>query len=454
LPYPTWIRHIGVGVAIGVWSAAPWRAAAQADSAAQPQYGGPSILSRGTIPRRGAADELLRLRPYVTIAGVYDTGLTGVFTDEAGRLPKDDGYGVSASFGVLGYHTWRRTVLGLSYDGQARHYTRRTYYDGLDQSLALDVTHRFTRRLRLELNEAVASRRGGFLGMMGSRFYNREFEDLAQDLLFDTRVHILTSTARLIYQKTPRLSFSFGGAAVALEPRSRALVRARGGVATGDVAWRVGRFDTTGAAYTFAHYWFPGAFGEAYIHGVMWLWARQLSRAWTFSLGVGGYRVETQRLRQVQIDPVIAAIIGQRTGIEVYHRILYMPGLEGSLDYRFRRGSFGVNYRRGMSAGNAVYLTSARESGGMTFSYTGTRRLHFSASAGYSRLSSVSENLGRYRSYQAGAGVTYRLAGPVSLFARVDGRKYNLRGTGFGRIHARATAGLSFSPGDIPLSLW
>jgi hypothetical protein len=186
----------------------------------------------------------------------------------------------------------------------------------------------------------------------------------------------------------------------------------------------------------------------------MWQWARQLTRSWSLSLGVGGYRVETERLIQVRIDPVIAAIIGQRTGIEAFHRILYLPGLEGSLDYRFRRGSFGIHYRRGMSPGNALYLTSARETAGISFGYSGTRRLHFSANVGYSRLSSVSQTLGGYRNYQAGGGLTYRLAGPLSLFARVDGRKYNLRETGFGRVHLRSSVGLSFSPGDIPLSLW
>jgi hypothetical protein len=455
-----WIERTGVGLLVCLCSLTAWRAAAQVEPPAQtqetrqPAYAGPSILSRGSVPRQGATEEWLRLRPYLTVAGVYDTGLTGVFTDESGRLPKQDAYGVMATFGALGYHTWRRTVLGLSYDGQARHYTRRTYYDGVDQSIGLSLSHQFSRRLELELNESAASRRGGFLGMTGYRFYSREFEELSQDLLFDTRVHLLTSSARMIYHKTPRLSFSFGGAGLALEPRSRALVRARATTALGDMAWRAGRFDTIGLAYTFAYYWYPGAFGEAYIHGAMWQWARQLTRSWSLAVGAGGYRVETERLRQVQIDPVIAAIIGQRTGIEVYHRILYMPGLEASLDYRFRRGSFGVHYRRGMSPGNAVYLTSARESAGITFGYTGTRRLHFSASAGYSRLSSVSENLGRYRSYHAGAGLTYRLAGALSLFARVDGRKYNLRGTGFGRIHMRSSVGLSFSPGDIPLSLW
>ncbi|MGB9604274.1 MAG: hypothetical protein ACP5U2_02825 [Bryobacteraceae bacterium] len=429
-------------------------AIAQESPPPQPEYAGPSILSRGRIPARGSSGELLSLRPYASIAGVYDTGLTGLLTDETGRLPKEDGYGVMASFGALGYHNWRRTALGLSYDGQARHYTRRSYYDGLDQSLALSLSHQISRRLRLELEEDAASRRGGFLGLAGHSFYNQQFEDLSQDILFDNRVHILSSTARLVYQKSPRLSFGMAGAGFLAEPHSRALVRARGVTTTGDVAWRVSRFQTTGVAYSFAHYWFPGAFGEAFIHGVMYQWADQLSRSWTLALGGGGYRVETTRLRQVQIDPVIAAIIGQRTGIEVFHRILYIPGGEASLVYRFRRGHFSADYRRSVSPGNNLYLTSARESAGLSAGYTGTRRLHLSASAGYSRLSSLAQTIGRYRSYQAGAGMTYRLSGPLSLFARIDGRKYNLRGTGFGRIYYRTTLGLTFSPGDIPLSLW
>lgn len=436
--------------AAGLWLAVAVPGLAQA----QAEYAGPSILSRGRIPAPGSTEELLRLRPYASIAGVYDTGLTGVFTDEAGRLPDDDAYGVLASFGVLGYHSWRRTVLGISYDGQARHYTRRRYYDGLDQSLALNLSHQATRRVRLEFNESVASRRGGFFGLTGPSLYSREFEGLAQDVFFDTRVHVLASTARMVYQRTSRLSFGMAGTGVAFEPRSRALVRARGVLATGDVAYRLSRFQTVGAAYNFAHYWFPGAFGEAFVHGVLVQWATQLTRRWTLAIGGGGHRVEATRLRQVQIDPVIAAIIGQRTGIEVFHRITYVPGIAAELDYRFRRGSFGVSYERGVAPGNGVYLTSARESAGVSVGYTGTRRLHFSANAGYSRLTSLAQTIGRYRSYHAGVGATYRLAGPLSLFARVDGRRYNLGGTGFGRIHYRTTVGLAFSPGDIPLSLW
>lgn len=429
-------------------------AAAVACAQTQPQYAGPSILTRGRIPRSGSGEELIRLRPYASLAGVYDTGLTGIFTDEAGQIPRHDSYGVLASFGALGYHSWRRTVLGLSYDGQARHYTRRSYYDGLDQSLALNLAHQATRRLQLEFNESVASRRGGFLGLTGPSFYSREFEDLSQDVLFDTRVHVLASVARMTYQSSPRLSLGMGGAGLAFEPRSRALARARGVLATGDLAYRLTRFQTVGAAYNFAHYWFPGAFGEAFVHGALVEWANQLTRSWTLAIGAGGYRVEATRLRQVQIDPVIAAIIGQRTGIEVFHRVTYIPGGEAQLSYRFRRGGFSASYRRGVSAGNGLYLTSARESADVSIGYTGTRKLHLSANAGYSRLSSLAQTLGRYRSYHAGAGMTYRLAGPLSLFARVDGRKYNLRGTGFGRIYHRSTVGLTFSPGDIPLSLW
>jgi len=415
---------------------------------------GPAVPGRSVGGRLGYTQELLRLRPYASIAGVYDTGLTGVFTDEAGRVGRQEAYGVLASFGVLGYHAWRRTVLGLAYDGSARHYTRHSYYDGLNQSLGLNLTHQASRRVSIELNESAASHHGGFYGLAGSPLYSQEFEDLRRELLFDTRTLLLSSSARLVFQKSLRLSMSAGGNFIAAQPRTRALVRLRGTGAVGDIAYRLTRRHTVGVMYDFLHFWYLRAFGDAWAHGAALQHSYLLSRRWTLSLRGGGYRVETTRLHQVQIDPAIAAIIGQRTGIEVFHRITYVPNISAGLSMEFERGSFGVEYRRGISSGNGIYLTSARESAGVYFGYTGTRRLHFSAHAGYTRLSSLAQTLGRYRGYNAGAGVTYRLGGPFSTFARVDGRKYNLGGTGFGRTYYRSMLGLSISPGEFPLALW
>ncbi len=412
------------------------------------------ILSRGGSPRLGQGGELLRLRPYAAVTGIYDTGLTGVFTDEQGRVPGQDAYGVSVSFGALGYHSWRHTTLGLSYHGETRHYSRRTYYSGLNQAVAVGVSHQASRRVRFEIQQAAATRHGGYYGLLGASLYNPEFTQATEDLLFDTRTHLLASTARMIFQKSARLSLSATGNALMIEPRSRALFQARMAGAGGDVAYRLSRTQTIGVVYTFNHFWYPRAFGNAEAHGAMLQYSRLLGRFWTLGLGAGGYRVESVGLRRVGLDPVIAAIIGERFGIEVFHRIIYVPGFEASLSRQFRRASFHAHYQRGISAGNGLYLTSARESAGVGVGYTGTRRLHLSASAGYSRLTSLANTLGRHRSYRAGAGLTYRLAGPLSLMARVDGHKYNLGGTGFGRIRYRISAGLTFSPGEFPLALW
>jgi len=109
-------------------------------------YEGPSILSRGVGPVMGGGGELIRLRPFIGVNGLYDSGLTPVSVDSQGRLLEDDAYGAEVHFGALGYHSWRRTVLGLDYRGNVRHYTQKTYYDGSDHQLSLGVTHQFSRR--------------------------------------------------------------------------------------------------------------------------------------------------------------------------------------------------------------------------------------------------------------------------------------------------------------------
>lgn len=425
------------------------------DPTSPPQdSGGPVILNRGGAPQPGRSAEWLRLRPYARVSAIYDTGLSGLYTDEQGRLARHDAYGVLAGFGVVGYHSWRHTTLGVSYDAEARHYSRSSYYDGVNQSLGLTLSHQATRRVFLDWQLGAASRLGGWYGMSGLSFYQPEFSEAAQDLLFDHRTYLFTSLGRVVFQKSARLSLGMSGVAAAIEPHSRALMQARAAGATGDLAYRVSRRQTVGVVYRFDHFWFPRAFGEAYAHGAFFQYSVLLGRRWTLAAGAGGHRVEMEGLRRVALDPLIAILIGQRMGIEAFHRINYIPGGQLSLTRAFRRGSLTLSYQRGISPGNGVYLTSARESAGISVGYTGTRRLHLGADAGYSRLSSLSYNLGRYRNYYAGGGMTYSLLHSLSWVVRIDGRKYDLGGTSFSRVSYRVMTGLAFSPGDFPLSLW
>src|SRR5215467_6657184 len=119
---------------------------AQADT---PDYRGPSILSRGLLPSVNARDADIRFRPYISVGGICDTGLTALTVNSNGKLPSVAACGVSLSAGIYGYHRWKRTTLSVNYSGDYQHFTRATYYDGTNQTLALGLTHQMSRYVSL-----------------------------------------------------------------------------------------------------------------------------------------------------------------------------------------------------------------------------------------------------------------------------------------------------------------
>jgi hypothetical protein len=105
--------------------------------------------------------------------------------------------------------------------------------------------------------------------------------------------------------------------------------------------------------------------------------------------------------------------------------------------------------------GNGVYLTSRTETAGGTLSYTGIRRWSFSGTGGYNSLGSLGQDIKPYKTYTGGAGASFAMTHALHLIARYDARQQQIDFVnGFTRLSYRATLGIAFSPGDIPLSLW
>lgn len=417
------------------------------------EYQGPAILSRGgaaTVSR----GELFRLRPYVTINGIYDTNLSTLSLDPSGEIPADDGYGAEARVGVAGSHSWRNTLLDLDYRGSFRHYTQKTYYDGIDNSLDVNVRHHRSRRLIFELGQSAARySRSFFLPAGFGTAYNPLNAGLTGNDLFDTPTTVLMSTGRVIFQKSVRLAFGGQGMGFLVRRRSEALAGATGFGATGDITYRLGRFHTIGVDYSFNRFDFTGMFGSSDIHGIAFNYAARLSKRWEMALRIGGYRVETLRLTRVVLDPVLAAIFGQQTGIDIFHGTGYSPLAEIRFTRGFRRGSWTVAYGRSVAPGNGVYLTSNYDSASAGFTYNGWRRVSIQGGAAYTSYSSLSQTIGKYKNYTAGGGASIKLNKFLSLITRVDGRQYNISQT-YRKAAYRATVGLAWSPGDYPLSIW
>jgi hypothetical protein len=104
---------------------------------AEPEYGGPAILSRGGTASIRTPSENIKIRPYVSITGSYDSGITPVILNSGGNVVEQGSAGIDLEFGLNGYHRWRTATLGIDYKGVYRNYTTNTYYNGTDQTLGL-----------------------------------------------------------------------------------------------------------------------------------------------------------------------------------------------------------------------------------------------------------------------------------------------------------------------------
>lgn len=420
-----------------------------------PEYEGPAILSRGGTATVARGTELIKLRPYVTVSGVYDNGLGTVSVDQLGQASTVGSFGEEARLGVTGTHGWKRTQMTLDYRGSLRHYAHNSYYDGMDNSLIMTLRHRASRRVTVELEENASRFSNSFsIPYSQGTYYNPLSYGLTSNELFNTPTSMLMSTARAIYERTSRLSFAAGASGFVVRRRSSALMGVNGFQATGDMSYRLSRYQTIGVDYSFSRFDFTRQVGFSEIHGVAFSYAIRVGQHWEFGMRAGGFRVRSQQVVRVPIDPAVAAIFGQSSGLEIADRTMYAPHLEGHLTRGFRRGSWSLSYVRTVMPGNGIYLTSGTDSAQTAYSYTGIARVSLQCRLGVDRLSSLSQTLGSYRGYSAGGGATVKLSRALSLIAQVGGRHFDANGTVFRRTIFHANLGLAWSPGERPLAIW
>ena len=185
-------------------------------------------------------------RPFLSVTGTYDTGLTGVSVNSTGQLASTDSYGLQFSGGISGIHSWKHTKLGLDYTGSVSEYFQKTYYDSTNQSLSLSVIHQFSRRFSLNLRESAGlfSQNYTSLGLPQTVPFDPSQSYVPVTDFFDNRTLYLTTQADVIYQKNARLSFDFGGDVFINKRRSSALYSATGAAARADVQYRLTRRTT------------------------------------------------------------------------------------------------------------------------------------------------------------------------------------------------------------------
>jgi hypothetical protein len=435
-------------------------------SAQIPGYGGPSVLSRapGELPGNRPRAQL-QIRPFASVTAGYEWGLTPADLNNEGNPQNLDSARGFGTFGVSGVHLWKNSSLGVMYRGRGRLYSRAKELNGLDHALAVGFTQQATPKFSYSLMQSggIYERGLGFPG--GSQFIGGNIQitpgpisdalsPVAEDDLVDTQTYYLSSMAVASYQVSPRTVATAGGGAFRVRRTAASLAGMDGYVAFGGTGYALNRRTTIGVNINFVRFDFTRAFGNVNAQtGTVYL-RRTLSRRWTGTFYAGAFRLRRSSLVNVALDPEIAAILGQRTGIEISNRVAL--GLAGGVNAiaEFRRSMLLLGFQRGIVPGNGLYAGVLSNRAQVRYSYAGIRDWSISWTAMYNRSTPVKQGGVRgYENYLANTSISRRITGWLHFATGGGIRRVEIVNQ-YHRTSAYATVGLIFAPGDLPVSFW
>lgn len=422
-------------------------------------YLGPGVLTRGAgdIGTRSGQD--VDFRFFADVSALYDNGLEPFAVDSKGNLVTVNGlYGAQADIGAYGTHQWRTSSLGLDYHGNFYDYANDSKYSGSTHNLTLGYTYQKSRRLAFDFRQLAGT---SSLGYGGPGFYGSPAVQGASDVvnqattfLFDNRTYYIQSSMDVSYIQSPANIFTFGADGFFLRRQAQGLAGLDGYNAHGTYEHRLSRTRAMGFTYQRMFYDYPPAFGQSDINEAQVFFADRLGRRWTFSIYAGAFQAEVKGIQQITLSPVVAALLGTSTGIQAFYRDNVYPSGRALLTGNFKTSTVTLSYSQLATPGNGVYLTSRTSSGYGYYSYTGIHKWNFGVHGGYNKLETIGQGIKPYTGYNGGAGFTYGINRYLHIVGRYDARHQEISVYGFHATSYRATLGIAFSPGDVPLSLW
>lgn len=428
--------------------------AAMAAHAQMPGYGGPGVATRGGRGAGNRGTEPVNIRPYVGVQAIADNGLTVVGLNQQGEIVNPGTlYGVEAVVGAYGTKAWKRNQLGMDYQGTYRHYSNNSFYNGSDHMLGLSYSSQVSRRVALQFSTVAGTTSrttGGTLGigLLDSTYLGTPLNDV-----FDNRAFFIDGSGGASIQIGSRNFITVGGSGFAVRRQSKALVGINGHRAFGSVGRQLGRSTALGLSYQYMHIDYPRVFGEADVMTLMATWTRRIGRAWGVSLGVGAFRTDFAGVRQVAVDPVVAELFGTTTGRAAFNSIFTTSAFSANINRNMRRGSVGVGYNRGANPGNGALLLNRNESLNVSYSYNTGYQWSFSTVLSLNRYQGLGIYSDKLSSYNGSIMASRKLTDDFHFTGGVDLRQYQTGQSQFNRLSTRVMAGISYSPGSIPLSI-
>lgn len=416
-------------------------------------FGGPSVMGRGQqAGQRGG--ESTRLRGFVALEGIYDSGLTTI-TPQGVSAATGAG-GVETRWGAYGSKSLRRSAFGLDYQGDYRHYNNATLWNGSSQTLSLSYSAQPFRHASFDVSAIAGSTNRAYGVNTGGLNLGGTLSQLAQPTtsLFDVRTNYLGGTGSMTLIHSSRLSSNYTGSGFSVRRRNR-LPGVTAVTGRADVSYRLGKRSTIGMDVSYYKFDYTNSFGDTNVIDPGLLFSSRVGRNFELGLRVGVMRIESFGVKQVSFSPEVAALLGSGQTSEIFYLRTHQASGGLQLTRRFKRGSVNATGQIAPNPGNGLLFASRQLMANVNGSWSLNRRTTFSAMGGTTRLRSVTSVAGAYEQYMFGGGISYKLTRSLDLISRVDRRVARIESIrGIGLNGTRFTAGIAFSPSDVPLQLW
>jgi hypothetical protein len=410
-------------------------------------YSGPAVLSLGNQPALTGV-QADTIQPFLTVNRIYGTGLGSGLS---GGDPNAVQSGVELGFGLRGTHRWKRVTMQVEYNGNYRDYNGQSAANGLNQLAIATVVAQLKRHLVLSFRQTGGILRQDIGGLLLQPAALETSTTLPTNEPFSNGLKIIDSIVTLTYQKTRRLSFR-GTIEGSLLRQSTPDVGTNSSILSADMDYRLSGRSTIGLDYSFRHFGYT-TFGWADVQGIALDYTWRATKSIDVAFQVGMNHSSAVALAVVPIDPELAAILGTSTGIQVSDRAINSPLVNVRVTKRWHRVDADLDYRRGISAGNGLVLTSTEDSMIAGLHYSNPNRWTVSVEAGRTAMEEIA-GTGTYTGNTFGASFNRFIRPGVQAVARFDVRPVSYTGSqGLNRTYYLGEIGFIFSPSEIPIAL-
>lgn len=424
----------------------------------------------------GGAGPGFGIQPFITFNGTYTVNLIDLanYDPTTNRFRPTETFGASLTGGLNAMKQFRRTTLGVMYRGLGR-YSGSSSAITSSHFLSMSVIHQATSRLSLSGYQLAGTAEGGvgwgaLFGGLGTftgfntfqmtpgaasanpvvpSLGNPEDNGLVDNEALDTRTYFSSSAGSASYRLTERWSVSSGGAGFFVR-RKENQFGLNGFTLYGSANYLINSRSDFGFVYSFSRFDYVRAYDNTQLQTLGANFSYSLTPRTAFRIAAGAVRWHSDFVGEVPLDPILAALLGQKTGLAIQQvdRLSYYAS--GNLGHQFQYGTLSLYYRRGAVPGNGLLLGSEREVAGVSYGYTDLDRWTFGVNAGYASARGIVQRSYTTTSYSLRGSIGYRfyrgfsarVGGGLRILQLPNQPSYN---------QALAYIGLAWSPGQIPV---